>query len=783
MGREITPDASAARSRPPAGAPGGRRSVPEYGLGVLISGLVLAYGISLVVVERPVSGYNSLWDGWVLNLALALPLIPVIIGAVRQPERRLAWVMIGLGILLNSVADLVYLLHDQNLSPTPFPAASDVPYLLSYVGFIAGVALLARSPGRDARTGSSLDGFIAGLALATLVALLWFGPVLDVRGSLLEVLVGLAYPVFDLVLITVLVTNLILNRRTLDWALMTLMVGVMFFVIGDSIYLEQVAQDAYVPGTLLDLTWLLGIFFIGAAAAVPVPVERRRRSRDGLGAHSTATPLVFGLASMAVVAVALVTDPGPVQAVMVLAVFVAVVVRMWITVGALHEAEAASSRDANTDFLTGLSNRRDLLSRLEAMQAHPAALDGGVGMLLIDLDGFKEVNDSLGHLAGDELLRIVAARCERVVGPDAVLARLGGDEYACALPIAGPEELVAVAERLQAVVFEPISLDGMTLRVDASIGLATSTDEALDVVELLRRADVAMYEAKHARLGIATYRPDRDPNSRERLQLVEELREAIERRELVLHYQPAVDLRTGRTRGVEALVRWERPGHGMVMPDDFVPLAERFGLIPKLTRAVIEQAVAEVASLRARGHELGMSVNISGSDLVDEQLPTYVVDTLELHRVPPQLLTLEITESVLASDIDRAQRSIDRLRSDGIQISIDDYGVGYSSMSQLLSLHVDELKIDKSFVLALDSDDRASAIVRSAVEFARALGLTVVAEGIESAGVLERLHGLDVDIAQGFYVARPLTSAHLADFLATEADAPAEASPVTQPWP
>ncbi len=599
MGAMTNPGASAVPHGPGPDAPGGdqraRRRAAEYVLGAVISVLAIAYALSLVLVERSASGYDTLWDGWVQNLAFALPLIPVAIGAVRQPERRVAWAMIGLGIALNSIANLVYLIHDQNLSLIPFPAPSDVSYLLSYVGFIAGVALLARSPGRDAGTGSNLDGLIAGLALATLVALLWFGPLLEVSGDALEIVVGLAYPVLDLVLIAVLATNLILNRRTLDWSLVTVIVGVVFFVIGDTVYLEQVANDAYVAGTLLDATWVLGIVFIGAAAAVPVPVERRRRSRDGLEAGSLAGPITFGAISLAVVAVALLTDPGPVQSAMVLVLFIAVLFRMWITVSALHRAEESSSRDARTDVLTGLSNRRDLLARLEELRAAPDA-GGEVGMLLIDLDGFKEVNDSLGHLAGDELLRIVAARCARLVGPRAILARLGGDEYACALPVDHEGALVEVAERLQSVVCEPISLDGMTLRVDASIGLATGPLRELDVVELLRQADVAMYEAKRERSGIRSYRADRDPNSRDRLGLVEDLRVAIERRELVLHYQPAIDLRTGQTRGVEALVRWQRPGHGLVMPDDFVPLAERFGLIPKLTRAVIEQAVVEVGS-------------------------------------------------------------------------------------------------------------------------------------------------------------------------------------------
>ena len=777
MGTAASSSRSADGRAPAASTSLGRVEVTDLWLQAIIGAFVLAYGVSLWVVARPASGYTSLWDGWIQNLALALPLVPVVLGALRWPERRWAWLMIGLGILLNTVANLQYTYHDQNLTPIPYPALSDIPYVLSYVGFIVGVALMTRAPDRDRRPGSNLDGLIAGLAITALVGLLWFGPVLRITGDPLEAAVGLAYPILDLVLIAVLVTNLIVNRRNLDWSLIMVFVGVLFFVIGDTSYLAQMADGTYVAGTLLDETWVLGIFFVGLAASVRTPRARDVRSVDEQPpSESLLMPVLFGLTSLVVMVVALLTNPGVILSVLVLSSFIAVLARMAITIRALHDAEAASSHDAHTDFLTGLSNRRDLLNRLEVMSRSGESRSASIGMILIDLDGFKEVNDSLGHMAGDELLRIVAARFERRVGGSAVIARLGGDEYACAIEVEGEDELLIVARRLQSAVTEPITLDGMTLRVDASIGLAWASPTDLDVGELLRQADVAMYEAKNGRLGISTYRPDRDPNSRERLELIEELRAAIDERQLVLHYQPTVDMRTGRARGVEALVRWRHPTQGLIMPDDFIPLAERFGLIPRLTRAVIEEAVAELARLVAGGHDIAMSVNISGSDLVDERLPRFVIDTLERHGVPSGLLTLEITESVLANDIDRAQRSIDRLRRHGILISIDDYGVGYSSMSQLLSLHVDELKIDKSFVLALDTDDRASAIVRSAVEFARALGLTVVAEGIETAGVLERLQDLDVDVAQGFFVARPLSANRLHDFLGV-ADGGAVAEP------
>jgi EAL domain-containing protein (putative c-di-GMP-specific phosphodiesterase class I) len=275
-----------------------------------------------------------------------------------------------------------------------------------------------------------------------------------------------------------------------------------------------------------------------------------------------------------------------------------------------------------------------------------------------------------------------------------------------------------------------------------------------------------MYEAKRTQACVSFYRAETDPNSRDRLVLLDELRDAIDARALVLHYQPTLDIRTAAVRGVEALVRWQHPTLGLLYPDRFIPLAERYGLMPQLTRAVLDQAVAEAARLDRAGWRLEMSVNISRYDLVDENLADYVDYVLALNGFPHDRLTLEITESALGGDPDRAERCVRQLRARGLRISIDDFGVGYSSMSQLLGLAIDELKIDKSFVLELTSDPRAQAIVRSAVEVARALDLTIVAEGIEREEILHALQAIGADIGQGYAISYPLTSRQLNEYLA-----------------
>jgi diguanylate cyclase (GGDEF)-like protein len=735
-------------------------------LQVVIALVIVAYGVSTLVVHRPPSGYNTFWDGWVQNIASALPVIPLLLRARRSPRLRSAWLTMAAGVVLYTLADLVYIYHDQNLRPIPSPAPSDAFFLSCNVAFIIAFAILSQSSFGRVHASVRLDGAIAGLAIAAVAGVVWFGPVLLVSGRPFQAAVDLAYPVCDLVLIVLLVAGLAPHRFRPNWTTSLLMTGIAFSVVGSVIFLNRAADGTYVAGTLLGTTWLMSFFFIGLTATVQ---DRRRtggaRAPVSSPAGIVVVPVVFGVASLAVLATSIYRHDSSVVMILAISALALVICRMAITLREVRQS-MTNYQDARTDYLTGLPNRRAFLERLESRLSSDPDAAGGTGVLLVDLDGFKEVNDALGHTAGDVLLCVVAKRFEHQLGHRGVLARLGGDEYACYCPGTNEDDLVAIAHELAQTLADPCVLDGTSVRVGASIGVALSWPDAKTNGELLRCADVAMYDAKRTHAGVSAYRPEADPHSRERLALIDALRDAISSRALIMHYQPTLDMRTGSIRGLEALVRWPHPSLGLLYPDTFIPLAEQNGLMPQLTSAVLEMAVGQAVRLDRAGHRLAMSVNISRYDLVDEDLARYVDSVLAVHGFPADRLTLEVTESALGGDPKRAERCVRQLRSLGVRVSIDDFGVGYSSMSQLLALAIDELKIDKSFTLALTSDPRAQAIVRSTIELARALSLTLVAEGIETEEALRTLQGLGAEVGQGYLIARPLPCEQLDEFLA-----------------
>jgi diguanylate cyclase (GGDEF)-like protein len=595
--------------------------------------------------------------------------------------------------------------------------------------------------------------------------MLWFDSVLDVSGNSVQVVVGMSYPLMDLALLMLLVAGLSPMRFRPNLMTLALTLGIVWFLVGDVIDMNQVAKNTYVPDTLLDATWLLGIWLL-AVSAWFIPNRRTEPKSDEVVApHGILViPTVCGVLSLGVLVRSLAHHVSHVSSMLAIFALLLVIIRMVFTLREVRQG-ALNFRDARTDELTGLGNRR---SFAEDGLAKLASLKGSkkLAVLLIDMDGFKEVNDSLGHRCGDELLEIVGERLQNGLANRGSIARIGGDEFATSCVVASLEEGVTIADELNETLAEPIILDGVTVRIGASIGVAISPDHGVSPAELLRGADVAMYQAKVGRTAVCTYHAAKDPNSRERLVMIDELRAAIESRELTLHYQPQLDLRTSVVRGVEALVRWKHPSRGLLYPDEIVSLAERVGLILPLTRAVLEQAIVEASRLDRAGHQLRMSVNITRYDLVDDELPSFIYQLLEKYEFPSNRLTLEVTESSVGEEPESAKRCIEKLRDRGIGISIDDFGVGYSSMSQLLNLPIDELKVDKSFVQVLGSDRRALAIVRSAVELARALDLTLVAEGIETPTNLDILEEIGADIGQGWVIAQPLASVQLDKFLA-----------------
>lgn len=408
------------------------------------------------------------------------------------------------------------------------------------------------------------------------------------------------------------------------------------------------------------------------------------------------------------------------------------------------------------DVLTSLPNRALLGDRLEQALLAAGRDTQPMALLLIDLDNFKDVNDTFGHPAGDSLLQDVAKRLRSVVRQSDTIARLGGDEFAVVLPGASSEAAQQVAGLLIESVTRPFIVEGQTIEIGLSIGVALYPDHGPNAAALMRQADVAMYAAKREQVGMSVYEPDLDGHSPDRLGLVADLRRAIEHDELVLHYQPQMQLLSGNVPCFEALVRWQHPERGLVPPDDFITLAENTGLIRPLTTWVLDHALQQCREWREQGLETAVAVNLSMRNLQDEQLPEKLADLLEKWQMPARLLRIEVTESSLMANPDRVRGILERTQAMGVLISIDDFGTGYSSLGYLKRLPVDELKIDKSFVQDIVADSEDAAIVRSIISLAHDLGLTVVAEGVENQAIWDLLEVLRCDSIQGFYLSRPL---------------------------
>jgi diguanylate cyclase len=420
----------------------------------------------------------------------------------------------------------------------------------------------------------------------------------------------------------------------------------------------------------------------------------------------------------------------------------------------LHTSALENARLALIDALTGLPNRRMLGDRLERAIADHASAGTTVGLALLDIDRFKDINDSLGHDRGDELLQQVALRLRDAMRQDDVVARLGGDEFAILLPdVRSVADADAAARRVRQLFVPPFQLGDLALHVDTSIGVACLPDHAEDAGSLMRMADVAMYTAKTHRLGVSVYSPEEDDSSPARLVLLGDLHRALSvDDELQMHYQPKIDLGTGRTIGLEALMRWRHPTRGMLPPDLFIPLAEQSGLIHDLTRYALRACVAQLADWSRDRVPVPVAVNLSAHDVTAQDVVEVIEDLLALHAVPVELLEVEITETALVSDPSRVVPVLHRLGEIGVRVSIDDFGIGNTSISQLRDLPVHGLKIDRLFVadLATTGKRGSEVVVKAMVDLAHSFGLQVVAEGVEDETTADALRRLTVDQAQGY---------------------------------
>jgi diguanylate cyclase (GGDEF)-like protein len=486
-------------------------------------------------------------------------------------------------------------------------------------------------------------------------------------------------------------------------------------------------------------------FFVSQALAVRNRTPLRAEFSDNWLYQVASTGALVGLAPIVVI----VMERGP-----------ALVPLLLLPLFAVYATAAMSlerERQALHDLLTGLPNRKLLIRRTREALDGAAAGRRATALFLLDLDRFKEINDTLGHQVGDTLLKLVARRLEATVRPGDCVARLGGDEFAVLVDgVDDAQEAVYIAERMRSALAEPFRSESMSFEIEGSIGVAVHPEHGLDFETLLQRADVAMYVAKERGTGVEIYSPDTDRHSTMRLGLLGELRSALDKGELELYYQPKADLRTGDVVGVEALLRWRHPARGMVPPDEFIPLAEQTGLMRHITQFVVDEALRQLAAWWRGGLRVQVAVNVCARDLYDREFAPYLRGRLELHGVPPRALMVEVTESVLMADPTRAATTLVSLADLGVGVSLDDFGTGYSSLVHLKRLPVSEVKIDRSFVMRMDVHEDDAAIVRSIIELATALGLRVVAEGVETQESWDRLAVYGCDAAQGWYLAKAM---------------------------
>jgi diguanylate cyclase (GGDEF)-like protein len=418
------------------------------------------------------------------------------------------------------------------------------------------------------------------------------------------------------------------------------------------------------------------------------------------------------------------------------------------------------------DGLTELPNRSLFRQRIEETIAAHGSNGGSAAVMLLDVDRFKDINEALGHDLGDLLLQELGKRLRVLVEPTETLARLSGDEFGLLLPDASAEQGHAVADRLHAALETPFALRGLPLEIAASVGIAVYPDHGDDVEALLQHADVAMYFAKDSHLRTAVYDAEQDTSDAARLALAGELRGAIETGQLRVFFQPKADLRTGHVVGAEALVRWQHPERGFIPPNEFIPIAERTGLIKPLSRYVLAEAVKQCAAWNAAGFDLRVSVNVTVPDLLDLDFPDRTVALLDEADVGPEQLELEITETTILADPVHVREVLTRLNELGVRFAIDDFGTGYSSLAYLRRLPVHTIKIDRSFVMGMSEDASDATIVRSTIDLGRNLGLEVVAEGVETQEVWSELRALGCSVAQGYLIGRPVPADELTPLLA-----------------
>jgi diguanylate cyclase (GGDEF)-like protein len=687
-----------------------------------------------------------------LAVFFVLILLRIAIAAIARLRRRSAlWVLFA-ALTLWAAGSAVLNASSSEPDLTQFPAPGEWLFLASYLG-IAGYLIIDTAH----RLTAAVDGWLEAIVVCGGTACLAGSPLLVrvggvVGGRGVPLLLAMLYPMIDVALILLVVAQVVLRvRRSLEKSAV-LCLGLTLFAIADLNFVTNLSDGTYGFNVVDGLLWAAGFALIVEAACRPgAEVLKALPKRPG--------PLLMvgpAFIALSVLAVRPHTGLGPYLTWPAVLTLLAAGGRLVL---ALREAKGAAEAFAlsRTDDLTLLPNRRSVIARLDA----ELASDRPLALMLLDLDGFKDVNDTLGHAAGDSVLQLAAHRMRQALPASVMIGRLGGDEYAVVMTSDDALVLLETAHLILEVLLEPTLVEGIELTTNASIGITVRSPSDTQSVELLRRADVAMYQAKSTRSGAVLYDVHSDDFSRKKLQLAEELRKAIPEGQLVLYYQPQIDAATQRVCGLEALVRWQHPERGLLNPIAFLPAARREGLMLPLSVAVGQMVVEDLRRWRNVGLEPRVSLNCAPPELLSGVFLPRLYEAIAEARLPAESLVIEVTEDCFIAEPARARTILRDIRAHRVQIAIDDYGTGFSSLSYLRDLPVQELKMDRSFIAAMNTDTRSRMIVASTFQMAQALGLRTVAEGVENAATAADLIAMGVDVLQGYHVAKPMPASEV----------------------
>jgi diguanylate cyclase (GGDEF)-like protein len=736
-------------------------SIERWSLGAafLVVGALLAVTAANALVGLDGDGGGLAIRNWISSAIGVLVAAIVWARPLRVHARRRSFALVAAGITAYSAGNVVWAVGLSQAANPAVPAVSDLLRLAFYPLVAAGIVGLTGIRGRNRPpAGVWLDGIVAGGGLAAIGAAIIVPSVLAGHGNAATLAMELTYPIGDLLLVGLVVGIIALRSWRIDRGWACLGTAFALLAAADFLYAVQDAGTAGRPGAVTNVTCLLAVSAL-AFTAWQVPPSRPEPKFASWSVLLVPSGFMF-----AALVLLLVDHMHRLKALpfsLATVTMLAAIGRMAV---AFRDARglAEARRLAGTDDLTALPNRRRFMALTEEAIAASEASGCGLAVLMLDLDNFKQLNDTLGHHAGDELLRKIGPRLTHALRHLHTVGRLGGDEFAVLVhPAPGEAAIVEIAQEILGALREPFTVSELSLRVTGSLGIATFPDHARDAAELMRHADIAMYQAKTSRDRYDFYAHERDTHSLERLAIAAELAAALSSGAIEVHYQPKADARTRRIVGVEALARWRRADGRLAPPSEFVGPAEHAGLSRELTRRVVELALAQLRHWHEAGFELQMAVNTTVADLLDVTFPDEIEAALARHGVPAEALVLEVTESSVLADPDRISAVMQRLCELGVELSLDDFGTGYSSMAHLKALPVAELKIDRSFVSRMCSDATDSAIVYALIQLARKLDIRLVAEGVEDRWTLDALRVLDCDLIQGYLISRPLPAADI----------------------